>query len=286
MVGKKVLTGYAIIEKMQQGNVNSDNQNSLSDTDRKLIGSIAHAARVLICLSNGINTVTDIARQCHFGKSTVHRVLKLLEESRLVVQDVVNRQYYMGPLITQLTSNPITTHEYLVLSSVEEMKRLSQVSEETVTLDIMIGIQSFSLHEVPSQHDLKVTHASRKTMPSFAGASAKVLLSQLSDEKLRVVMDNVDITAVTERTVTDKELLMAQLEEIRQHGYAVSAGEQIPGSLCISVPIKDYILPVVLSVVGPEIRLRPREKRIIRELKSGSKCITGNIRRIFQSEIR
>ena len=283
-VGKDNFDRICYNEKMQQGNNNSDNQNILSYTDRKSIGSIAHAARILVCLSNRINTVTDIARQCNFGKSTVHRVLKLLEESRLVVQDVINRRYYMGPLVTQLTSNPITTHEYLVLSSVEEMKRLSQVSEETVTLDIMIGIQSFSLHEIPSQHDLKVTQGTRKAMPSFAGASAKVLLSQLSDEKLRVVMDNVDITAVTERTVTDKKLLMVQLEEIRQHGYAVSAGEQIPGSLCISVPVKDYMLPVVLSVVGPEIRLRPREKGIIRELKASSKCITRNIRRIFQSD--
>jgi IclR family KDG regulon transcriptional repressor len=262
----------------------SDYQNNLLDSNGKSIGSISHAARILVCLSNGVNTVTDISRQCHFGKSTVHRVLKLLEDSHLVVQDNLNRRYYMGPLVTLLTSNPITTHEYLVLCSIEEMKRLSQLSEETVALDIMIGIQSFSLHEVVSIHDLRVTHESRVVGFTFAGASAKVLLSQLSDEKLKVVMDNISIDAATERTVTNKKLLISQIREIRQHGYAISAGEQIQGTLCISVPVRDYLLPVVLSVIGPEVRLRKREREVIKELKAGSARITDNIRQVFQGK--
>jgi DNA-binding IclR family transcriptional regulator len=262
-------------------NISSENRNSISIIEKKTTGSIAHATNILICLSNDIHALTDIARQCSLGKSTVHRVLKLLEQSQFVVQDSVNRRYYLGPLITQLASNPITTHEYLIMYANEEMKHLSQISEETIALDIMIGVQHFSLYEVTSKHDLKVTQESRMSGPLQAGASVKVLLSQFNDKQLKVALDSMNITRSTERSITNKELLMAQIKEIRQQGYAVSYGERIPGALCISAPIKNYILPVSLSVVGPEIRLQTRAKEAIEEIKASSGRISSNIAGIF-----
>ena len=256
-------------------------RNIIPHSIKKPTGSIAHATNILICLSNDINTITDIARECNLGKSGVHRVLKLLGEQHLVVQDAINRRYYLGPLINKLASNPATAHEYLVICANEEMKQISYISEETVALDIMIGIQYYSLHEIHSKHDLKVTQESRRMRPLDAGASVKVLLSQLSDEKLSVVMDNLDITQVTQRTVTNKELLLAQLKEIRQQGYSISYGEQVPGALCISAPIKNYMVPVALSVVGPENRLQSKVKEVTEELTASTGRISDSISNIF-----
>src|SRR4030042_634107 len=129
---------------------------------KKTTGSIAHAVEILICLSNDIHKVSEIARQCDFSKSTVHRVLKLLEQPQLVVQDTINRRYYLGPLITTLASNAITTHKRLITYAEFEMKRLSSITEETVTLDIMVGMQYLPLHEIPSPHNLRVPQESKK----------------------------------------------------------------------------------------------------------------------------
>jgi IclR family acetate operon transcriptional repressor len=258
---------------------------AVSEKRGKATGSIAHATEILICLSNDVHKISDIARQCAFSKSTVHRVLKLLEQSHLAVQDTINRRYYLGPLITQLTSNPITTHKRLITYAIDEMKHLSSFSEETVALDIMIGIQYLPLHEIPSKHDLKVTQESKKIGPLYAGlyagASVKVLLAQLDENKLKILMDNINIAPETDRTVTDKELLMAQLREIRHKGYAISHGERVPGTMCIAAPISNYILPVGLSIVGPESRLQPRMKEVIAEIKAGASRISSNMPVIF-----
>jgi IclR family acetate operon transcriptional repressor len=253
----------------------------LPEKAKKATGSIAHATEILICLSNDIHKISDIARQCNFSKSTVHRVLKLLEEPLLVVQDIINRRYYLGPLITQLTANPVTTHKRLITCAIDEMKHLATFSEETVALDIMIGIQYLPLHEIPSKHTLKVTQESKKIGPLYAGlyagASVKVLLMQLDEKRLKILMDNINITPETERTVTDKQLLMAQLKEIRQKGYAISYGERVQGTLSIAAPISNYILPVGLSVVGPESRLQPKVKEVIAEIKASSRRISNNV---------
>jgi DNA-binding IclR family transcriptional regulator len=249
--------------------------------DEQFSGSIAHAASILNCISQDIHSLTDIARHCSLGKSTVHRVLKLLEASGLVVQDALNRRYYLGPLITQLASNPITTHEYLIMYTVLELKHLSALSEETVALDIMIGIQYYSLLEIPSQHDLRVTQESRMSGNLQAGASVKALLSLYNDKQLKTALNSMNIPRTTEHTVTDKELLTAQIHEVRRLGYASSCGERFTGGMCISVPVKNYSLPVALSVVGPESRLRLKEKEVIAELKASSARISDNIAQVF-----
>jgi chromosome segregation protein len=116
---------------------------------------------------------------------------------------------------------------------------------------------------------------------------AITLLSRLrqeiaeDDKKLQTLLSIINIIAVTERTVTDKKLLLAQIMDVRKTGYSVSHSERIPGTICISVPVYTYSLPVALSVVGPDIRLQPRVREVIQELKASSIRISKNITDIF-----
>ena len=252
-------------------------------TAGKAAGSIPRAAKILSCLSHNVNTVTDIANQCKLAKSTVHRVLKLLEESHLVIEDPIDRSYFLGPLITNLTINPAITHEFLIRCSDEEMKHLANISEETVTLDILTGIQTVPLHEITSLHEIRVTDDNRKFGSLYTGASSKVLLSQFTDERLKVAMKYIEIPRMTERTVTEKGVLMSQIRETREKGYAISYGERIQGAICLSAPILNYTAPVVLSIIGPEYRFKTRLEEVTRELIDSAHRISRNVREIYST---
>jgi len=258
-------------------------RNDMMEFDPKppAVQSISRAGNILQCLGNGVSTITEIARHCNLSKSTVHRLLKALEESLIVSQNPTNHRYYLGPLITQLASKPQNTHEYLITSSIDEMRRLSDISEETITISIMTGIQYVHLHEIQSRHDLRVTEEGRKTRPLFVGATTKVLLSQFDDNELKIAIKNINITPATTKTVTNKNVLMAQLKEIRKRGYAVSYGETIVGALCTSAPIRNYGLPAALSIVGPESRLKPRVNGLVKELQASADLISKKIAGIF-----
>jgi DNA-binding IclR family transcriptional regulator len=244
---------------------------------RATVKSVSRAADILFCLSNGITTVTDIARHCNLSKSTVHRLLKALKESYLVTQEPNNPRYHLGPLMIRISSNPQTTHNYLVTIALEEMKRLWDVVEDTVTLNIMIGIQYVRLHEIPSKHDLRVIDQYDPVGPIFVGATARVLLSQLNDEELKAALNTLRISRVTDRSMTDKKAIMEHAKKIRKQGYAISYGERIAGSLCVSAPIKNYFWPAALSVVGPETRLKPELDTNKESLIASADRITGNI---------
>jgi DNA-binding IclR family transcriptional regulator len=239
--------------------------------------SLHRATDILTCLSNGINTVTDIAKYCNYSNSTVHRLLQNLKKLNWAVQDENNHQYYLGSLVTQLSSNQIAAHRYLIMQSLREMIRLSNTTEETVNLGIMLQLHYTLLHEIASQHDLRITEESKRLGPLYIGATAKVLLSQLPDAELKTTLARINFNHVTETTVTDKELLMSQLIECRQKGYCITYGERIPGAVCISAPIKNYFCPASLSIVGPENRLRERVNSVIEELKTSASRISGDI---------
>ena len=251
----------------------------------KVTGSIAHATQILKCLADDIHKVSDIARRTNFSKSTVHRVLKLMEQSQLAIQDTINRSYYLGPLITRLASNAITTHKRLITCADTEMKRLGDISEETVVLDIMMGLKFISLHEIPSRHNLKVSQEIKNSGSVYdklyAGASIKALIAQLDDKRLQMLMSAIQVFPATRNTVTDKKVLLAQVLDIRKVGYTVSRSERIPDTICIAVPVYHYVLPVGLSVVGPDMRLQSRTREVVMELKASSIRISKNIIDIF-----
>ena len=265
---------------------NSDRRKYITNSRKSatVSTSLHRATDILSCLSNGINTITDIAEYCNYSTSTVHRLLQDLKELNWAIQDGNNHNYYLGPLITHLSSNQIISHRYLIMQALREMIRLAGTTEETVNLAVMIQLHYTLIHEIASKHDLRITEESKRLGPLYIGATAKVLLSQLGDEELRTTLKHIRFDQVTEKTVTDKQLLMTQLKECREKGYCVTYGERIPGAICISAPIKNYICPASLSIVGPKNRLRLRVNEVVEELKASVKRVSGNIAESFKEK--
>jgi DNA-binding IclR family transcriptional regulator len=240
--------------------------------------SLVRVTNILICLSNGLNTSTDIANHCNYSISTVHRLLNVMKRLNLTILDSFNHKYYLGPLVSQLTTNQTSAHRYFIINALQEMGHLSEFTQETVSLTILVQYRYIMLHDIPCKQELKITEHLHTTGAVFApGATGKVLLSQLPDEEMKEVLNTVDLPKVTEKSVTDKRKLMAQLNDIRQQGYAVSSGEKIPGAMCFSAPILNYEFPAALNILGPEIRLKPKAAKIINELKHSASRISNNI---------
>ncbi len=71
---------------------------------------------------------------------------------------------------------------------------------------------------------------------------------------MQLLLKHLDLRPIGPNTITDKGTLLKELEKVRKQGYAVSFGERIQGSASISVPVRQYLCPVALSVLGPDNR--------------------------------
>lgn len=245
------------------------------------VKSILRAANILTCISIGIDSLAGIADHCKLSKSTVHRLLKALVESHLIIEDRIRRKYFLGHLITQLLSNPLKTHEYLVVCATEEMKRIANVTQESVTLSILVGLKYVDLHIIQSTHDLRVVEENKELGSIHAGAVGKVLLSQLNRKELKIALKYMRFEPMTEYTVFNEEELLAQIKRIKQQKYAISANERYIGVMGISAPINNYVLPAALGIIGPEVRMRPNLTQFVEELMTSAAIVSDNVKELF-----
>ena len=65
------------------------------------------------------------------------------------------------------------------------------------------------------------------------------------------------LAAFTERTITDRAALEAELAAIRARGWAVDDGERTEGMRCIAAPIFNEFREAIagVSVSGPTVRM-------------------------------
>lgn len=263
-------------------NENSNIQNYLRYSKNKVSSSklIFRITNILICLSRGINSLTDIANACNVDKSTMYRILSVLCEAQITIQDPTDQQYHLGPFISEIAANPSLTHQSLILCASNEMASLATYTSETIGLNGLIGLQQISLYEIPSIHAFKVVQTRKVEHTLHAGATARVLLSQLNKKDLNLVIKNMDFKPITENTITYKDQWLAHMKMTKERGYSISYGERLIGAMTISAPIRNYFFPVALDIAGPEARLKPMTNEFINALIECTHRIEENIKRI------
>jgi IclR family transcriptional regulator, KDG regulon repressor len=112
----------------------------------------------------------------------------------------------------------------------------------------------------------------------YAGAAGKVLLSQLKDEEVKLILERINFIKLTPKTVTDKEALMDEIHQIREQGYATSFGERVLGVGGLTVPVRNYVYPAALSILGPEERLAANMRVFVTELRKSARKISQNLK--------
>jgi DNA-binding IclR family transcriptional regulator len=241
--------------------------------------SVSHVAKIFTCISDGINTLTEIARYCELSKPTVSRLLKALEKSNFVIYDPAHRKYYFGSLLNRLAVDPKTTHQNLVSTAMGEMNRLSGMFGETVVLAVLIGFQDIILRIIQSVHDVRVSGASDGSFtPSrLQRAGPLVLLSQLGTQELDIVLNNIKNNNINTPYTIDIDSFNRQLDQIKRQGYAFNRSNNQPVYLGIAVPIKGYTFPASLAVIGIESRLDSRIDQLKSEIIASGNRISDNL---------
>jgi IclR family acetate operon transcriptional repressor len=86
----------------------------------------------------------------------------------------------------------------------------------------------------------------------------KAMLAQLDPARALAIVRRVGMTGYTEHTITEESVLMADLEQIRERGYAIDEEEQEHGVRCVAVAVPDAIATwSAVSVSGPLTRMTP-----------------------------
>jgi len=226
-----------------------------------LVKTVVRAADLLYWLAVNPRPArfSEICRGVRLGKPVVHRLLATLEHKGLIAKNPLDRVYSLGAGIATLAANLLYRGD-LISQSQPTMRELWETSDETVTLSIRVEFQRFCIYQLESPHSLRYTLALARPLPLYCGATGKLLLAMMPDQKIDQYLAVTPLVRLGPNTPTDARRLRRELLEIRRKTYATSTEETGPGVAGIAAAIYGAGDECVASIglFAPKARMGPQ----------------------------
>jgi IclR family acetate operon transcriptional repressor len=209
--------------------------------------------------------VVEVAERLDRPQSVVHDYLSTLAQLGYVIR--TNDEYELSLRYLKLGGR---VRERIPLYEVArpELRQLAEKSSsESVTLCAEENGFCVALDAVQSSESITYGWTSGTYFGMHCSGAGKAMLAYYPEERVETIIDQHGLPARTENTITDREMLYTELEEVRERGVSFERGEYQTRMHTISAPIMDTNGEVLgaLSVSGPAHRMR--ETDVEAELK-------------------
>jgi IclR family transcriptional regulator, acetate operon repressor len=224
------------------------------------VQSVDRAFDVLDVLASGPQRISDIAEATGTSKAAVHHILATLEARRIVAQERDSFRYRLAWGIYELGAKVLRDAGLNTLVA-PSLSALAEAVGETTLFNVEDSGSSLVLMRGESKTStLVANNAPGKRVPLHATASGKVMLA-FKPSVLETLPE--DLPRFTPRTIVSRHALAAQVERVRQRGYATSWDEHEVALSSLAVPLFDRNADFMgsLTIAAPSGRLNRRSFR-------------------------
>jgi DNA-binding IclR family transcriptional regulator len=215
--------------------------------------SIRKATEVLRLLAEPPHemSVADAARALGVTPSNASRILAELRDAELLDQDPATRRYRPGPLAMRLAAGFQHTTDLLACIQ-DSMPELIGRTTHTAWAGVLDGASVVVLRMQHGGFPIRMDLELGRRLPAHAAAMGKALLALLPDAEIRKRMLG-QLEPVTPRSIVTVPALLADIERVRERGYAISDEELFLGikSIAIAFSSDNAQEPVALSLSFP-----------------------------------
>lgn len=219
------------------------------------ITSVERALEVIEVLARypkGIQ-LRDLAAAAGINKSTVFRILCTLDYAGYLAP-TENGTYRLNYKFSSLFSR-FPDPDMKALAD-KYLPALAAESGKIPYFYIMDGNYSVCIAKYDESHDKRIKIAVNVGERTYlhATSNGKVFLAAMTDEELRSWLDKAVLYPRTDYTITDKDKLYENIQEIRRLGYSVNNMENEDNIVSVAAPVYNYDGKVVAAInVGDTI---------------------------------
>ena len=224
--------------------------------DGRSAGGVRSVERVfdllsIITASGGESSLSELASRAELPLPTIHRLLRTLIPLGYVRQ-LPNRSYALGPGLIRLGNAAglqLGTYAQPVLQGlVDELG-------ESANMAMLDGQMVIYVGQAQSSHSMRMfTEVGRRAHMHDTGVG-KAILAALPEQQVLSIVTSMGMPTPTVKSHGTVESLLADLEVIRERGYAVDDEEQEIGVRCFSMVLPNAPTPTAISVSGPTTRV-------------------------------
>ena len=224
---------------------------------RMRLSSVANSIRLTKAFSESEYEmgISALAARLGLAKSTVHRLATTLVEYDILEQNRETGKYRLGLALFELGT--LVRRKMDVMSEAQaQIHALADLSGETVQLAILDHLSVLYIRIRESRQAVRMSSGLGSRAPAHCTSVGKVLLAYQAADTIQQVVE-LGLKRYTANTITDAAGLLAELESIRQKGYAIDDEEIESGLRCVAAPIRDHSGRVVaaISVAAPVQRM-------------------------------
>ena len=254
----------------------------------ELVNSIARAVKILeILQTEGDMSYIHLLKKTQLPKSTLFKILTTLEYLELVHKEKETGRYQLGMKLIELGGSARNQLEIRDIAR-PFMKRLNKELDATVHLTVVAHGEVLPIETFESEnwyrHHFRYSPAIGVPAPLHCTAPGKVILAHLKQEEIEEIIRGKGLEKYTENTIISREVLLKELEQIVEQGYAESNAEHDEIIRSVAAPIWNHEGRVIaaLSVLGVTSKITPeRIPKIARLVVQATKEIS---RRMGYSE--
>jgi len=179
---------------------------------------------------------TEIARKIGLNMTSTYRYINTLVAMGYLEKEESTRLIRPSIFCLAFCNNLMraSDHRRLIKAMVDDIH-----GRFNITIDVALSVDNDMMRIYHREAADTLTY----TLPDFTRnclhntALGKAYLSSLPEEVLRSRVDQLDMAAKTEKTITDREVLLAQLLAAKRNGYAMAIEEYLSGLIAIAAPL-------------------------------------------------
>lgn len=189
-------------------------------------------------------------------KTTAFRVLATLAARRLIERDEQTQTYRLGMLALVIGARAMGDLD-LRRSARPHLEQLVTETGETVHLSILSDDKALCIDKLDASRSMRMASFVGFLDPLHCSGVGKALLAFQEEPTRNQLLGRIQFDPHTPHTITDRAGLVAQINEIRERGYAIDNQEIEEGLRCVAAPIRDHSGAVVgaVSISGPTTRV-------------------------------
>lgn len=241
----------------------------MSDTPKRRIKTAEKVARILDILhEEGEANLAQIAEEIELAKSTTHSYLETLTSLELVRKN--NSMYTLG-LVFLDYGGRVRKRSDIYMAAKPQLRDLYEATGHTVHLATKEFDDLVLLERINPDETVGFGAHIGQRDHFHTPALGKAILAYLPADDVDSIVSKHDLLGLTEHSITTREDLEAELEAVREQGYAVNNEEEHKNYKGVARPILlDGGVVGAISIAGPKTELEMSEENIHDLLRSAT----------------
>ena len=190
-------------------------------------------------------TLSEVARATGLTRAATRRFLLTLGDLGYVRTD--GRRFELTARVLELG--------YAFLSSISlpevaepHLERLVADVHESSSVSVLDGDDIVYVARVPTSRIMRVSINVGTRFPAYATSMGRVMMAGLPPGELDDFLARVELRRLSSRTITSESALRAELDRVREQGWALVDQELEDGLRSVAAPIRDRDGAVVAAV--------------------------------------